>query len=362
MLTPYLRKADTTNMLLPYFRDSDTTSLNLSSRFNTKLNISDTLNMLSKYLRKADTTSMLTNYLRTGVAASTYLTQSNAASTYLPLTGGTLSGNLRLSSSNATQLNIDANDNNMESRITFSTIGNARSKIYTTSSVSSMTFESIAQASARRGFRFISSSEGTQYLGLVQDPQGNVGIKSDATGNDLHPNTLYVNGTLGVTGAITEGGNNVMTNLDTVSLSSRIDNKVGLTGNETVAGNKTLSGNTTLSGTVTTSNLTGTANAVVGKTSSNVLTTVTSVNQTGFMYNGSETLKKTDANGNITINHGLSWTPTAIYISFNYQTNANYSVGVWSISSTQFKFTIYDNTNTPLNNIQITGFTWLAIK
>ncbi|NBU93894.1 MAG: hypothetical protein EBS18_05065, partial [Actinobacteria bacterium] len=320
MLTPYLRKADTTNMLLPYFRDSDTTSLNLSSRFNTKLNISDTLNMLSKYLRKADTTSMLTNYLRTGVAASTYLTQSNAASTYLPLTGGTLSGNLRLSSSNATQLNIDANDNNMESRITFSTIGNARSKIYTTSSVSSMTFESIAQASARRGFRFISSSEGTQYLGLVQDPQGNVGIKSDATGNDLHPNTLYVNGTLGVTGAITEGGNNVMTNLDTVSLSSRIDNKVGLTGNETVAGNKTLSGNTTLSGTVTTSNLTGTANAVVGKTSSNVLTTVTSVNQTGFMYNGSETLKKTDANGNITINHGLSWTPTAIYISFNYQT------------------------------------------
>jgi outer membrane murein-binding lipoprotein Lpp len=134
---------------------------------------------------------------------STYLTTSLAASTYLPLTGGTLTGNLRLSSSNATQLNIDANDNNLESRITFSTTGSARSKIYTTSSVSSMTFESIAQASARRGFRFISSTEGTQYLGLVQDPQGNVGIKSDAIGNDVHPNTLYVNGTLGITGAAT---------------------------------------------------------------------------------------------------------------------------------------------------------------
>jgi hypothetical protein len=181
------------------------------------------------------------SYLRTGLADSTYL----------KLTGGTLTGNLRLSSSNATQLNIDANDNNLESRITFSTIGSARSKIYTTSSVSSMTFESIAQASARRGFRFISSTEATQYLGLVQDPQGNVGIKSDASGNDVHPNTLYVNGTLGITGAatlsstlavtgdITEAGNNVMTNLDTVSLSNRINGKVGLTGNETISGDKT---------------------------------------------------------------------------------------------------------------------------
>ena len=42
----------------------------------------------------SDTASMLTNYLRSGVAASTYLTQSNAALTYLPLTGGTLTGGL----------------------------------------------------------------------------------------------------------------------------------------------------------------------------------------------------------------------------------------------------------------------------
>jgi len=81
MLLPYLRKADTASMLTPYFRDSDTTSLNLTSRFATKLNISDT-------------SSMLTNYLRTGVAASTYLTQSSAASTYLPLAGGTITGTI----------------------------------------------------------------------------------------------------------------------------------------------------------------------------------------------------------------------------------------------------------------------------
>ena len=179
------------------------------------------------------------SYLRTGLADSTFL----------KLTGGTLTGNLRLSSSVGTQLNINANDNNLESRITFSTAGSARSKIYTTSSVSSMTFESIAQASAKRGFRFISSTEGTQYLGLVQDPQGNVGIKSDATGNDLHPNTLYVNGTLGVTGNITESGNNVLTNLDTASLSSRIDSKFNSSGG-TISGKAILNDSARFEGNV----------------------------------------------------------------------------------------------------------------
>jgi hypothetical protein len=43
---------------------------------------------------------------------------------------------------------------------------------------------------------------------------------------------------LAVTGAITEGGNNVLTNLDTASLSSRIDGKVSLTGDETINGFK----------------------------------------------------------------------------------------------------------------------------
>jgi hypothetical protein len=51
-------------MLTPYFRDNDTTQLNLISRFNTKLNLSDTTNMLLPYLRKADTTSMLLPYFK----------------------------------------------------------------------------------------------------------------------------------------------------------------------------------------------------------------------------------------------------------------------------------------------------------
>ena len=66
-----LNISDTASMLIPYFKDTDTTGLNLPSRFAAKLNISDTA-------------SMLTNYLRTATAASTYL----------PLTGGTLIGSL----------------------------------------------------------------------------------------------------------------------------------------------------------------------------------------------------------------------------------------------------------------------------
>jgi|LakMenEpi03Aug12_release.lakeMendotaPanAssembly.Ray.scaffolds.fasta_scaffold04108_8 hypothetical protein len=71
--TAALLVSDTASMLTPYFKKSDTTSLNLTSRFAAKLNISDT-------------SSMLTNYLRSGVAASTYL----------PLTGGTLTGALNV--------------------------------------------------------------------------------------------------------------------------------------------------------------------------------------------------------------------------------------------------------------------------
>ena len=56
MLTPYLKKQDTTSMLSKYLRKTDTASL--SNRINLKLSIADTATMLSKYLRKTDTASL----------------------------------------------------------------------------------------------------------------------------------------------------------------------------------------------------------------------------------------------------------------------------------------------------------------
>jgi len=69
-------------MLTPYFRDADTSQLNLTSRFAAKQN---TLNGTG-FVKASGTSITYDN--------SSYLTTSSAASTYLPLTGGTLTGDL----------------------------------------------------------------------------------------------------------------------------------------------------------------------------------------------------------------------------------------------------------------------------
>jgi hypothetical protein len=61
MLAPYLKLVDTTSMLAPYFRDSDTTMLNLNARFNSKLNVTDTVslsNRINLKLNKTDTINL----------------------------------------------------------------------------------------------------------------------------------------------------------------------------------------------------------------------------------------------------------------------------------------------------------------
>jgi hypothetical protein len=122
-----------------------------------------------------------------------------------------------------------------------------------------------------------------------------------------------------------------------------------------------LTGNKTFSGTVTTSNLTGTANAIVGKTSSNVLTTLTSVNQSGIMGIGIDGNTNTDANGRITINHGLSFTPTVVFA--NITDSSNRIINVYSQSSTQIIFQIrYADTGLVASSAYVSPFYWLALK
>jgi hypothetical protein len=59
MLSYYLRKSDTANMVAPYLRKSDTTTMLVPY-----LRKSDTANMVAPYLRKSDTASMLSPYFR----------------------------------------------------------------------------------------------------------------------------------------------------------------------------------------------------------------------------------------------------------------------------------------------------------
>jgi uncharacterized protein (TIGR02145 family) len=69
MLVPYLHDADTTNMLVPYLRDADTTNMLIPY-----LRDADTTNMLVPYLLDADTTNMLNSYFKKSDTTSLNLT------------------------------------------------------------------------------------------------------------------------------------------------------------------------------------------------------------------------------------------------------------------------------------------------
>jgi hypothetical protein len=118
----------------------------------------------------------------------------------------------------------------------------------------------------RNSLAFYTSGIGSQNTNrLYIDYDGNVGINDDTPSYKLDVSgTLNATGsttlgsTLAVTDNITEAGNNVLTNLDTASLSNRIDlklnktdtaslsnrinSKVSLTGDEYINGQKTFGG------------------------------------------------------------------------------------------------------------------------
>jgi len=294
--------------------NTDTTSL--SSRINLKLNISDTTLMLSKYLRKADTSllnlntrfatklnlldtaSMLTNYLRSGVAASTFQLKLNGTgfvkatgttisydnTSYLPLTGGTMSGTINRQedsndgSSSTFYYNIlnyfakrDNNKGNQTAQITFT------DRPGTSTFPNNVRTSDIYLMTAKN----FSGGQLGQYLDttisvVANQDGGRLGI------SNLNPlYKLDVNGTFGVTGATTlsnlaGSGTRMVTasstgllssqtipigtlvGADTVSLSNRINIKVGLSGNETINGVKTFSASITSGGLTLTSTTSGT--------------------------------------------------------------------------------------------------------
>jgi hypothetical protein len=298
-----LNISDTSSMLLPYFKDADTTSLNLTNRFNTKLNISDTTLMLSKYLRRADTTllnltsrfatklnisdttNMLLPYFRdadtsllnltsrfaakqntlsgTGFVKasgtnitydnSSYLRTGLADSTYLKLTGGTLTGGLTgtsaIFSGNVAigfpfaykPFEVFSNVND------FVSVGVTTLSPYAWSGIhfgyreadfvyrkSAIVFQrneaGPADASGKIHLLNVNSFEGGRNADL-RDAKLTIGNNGFVGINDTNPSyNLDVTGTLGVTGAatlsstlavtgdITEAGNNVLTSADTTNM------------------------------------------------------------------------------------------------------------------------------------------------
>jgi hypothetical protein len=238
MLAPYLRKADTTNMLLPYFRDADTTSLNLSSRFNAKVNLSDTLNMLSKYLRRADTTLMLLPYFRKADTTSLNLTSRFAAKQNIltnPVTGTGTTNNLPLFTSDSTLGNsvIQESSTNIGINTTpFAslTLGQGKNIMLDASSnnVPRLLFyetnarnENDVQFGAK--IQYNSPSDRLEFVmrdSFSADPSGDELAISIVrqTGNVTIHKPTTLSSTLAVQGDITENGNNVLTSADTTTM------------------------------------------------------------------------------------------------------------------------------------------------
>jgi hypothetical protein len=253
------------------FNTADTSQLNLTSRFATKLNYTDTsflftqsdtiqLNLTNRFAAKQNTLNGTGFVKASGTNISydnsSYLRTGLADSSYLKLTGGELSSNLGV-------------------------IGN-------------ISFGSKSVYSGQYT-RYLQSSETSPYRDLFIGSLGTIGtwagrMHFQTSYNTETPTTamtinefgnINMNGTLGVTGAatlsstlavqgdITENGNNVMTNLDTVSLSNRIDSKVSLSGNETINGVKTFGSQVNMSGQITISGSVSGTNRLLGKNTSN---------------------------------------------------------------------------------------------
>ena len=290
MLVPYLRKADTTNMLLPYFRDADTTQLNLTSRFAAKINISDTASMLTPYFRDADTTQLnLTSRFAakqntlsgTGFVKasgtnitydnSSYLRTGLADSTYLKLSGGTLTGGLSGTTGTFTGLNVNNTtteailnlrsvDFNNASKISFGDGSVARQEIIKPTSTSNLQFRSYPTSSASGGYEFYVSNGSLESLAATIGTDKSFSL----TGTLGVTGATTLGSTLAVTGDITENGNNVLTSADTNSMllpywrsgnfSGVLPVVNGGTNTSTLTANKIMVGNGT-SGVLTPTNL-----------------------------------------------------------------------------------------------------------
>lgn len=190
----------------------------------------------------SDTATMLTNYLRTGVAASTYqaklngtgfvkasgtsitydnstyLTTSSAASTYLPLTGGTVSGTINRQegsndgSSSTFYYNIlnyfakrDNNKGNQTAQITFTDRPGTATfeNNVRTSDIYLMTAKNLSGGQLGQYLDTTLSIVANQDGGRVGISKLNPAYKLDVNGTFNASGNSLIGGTLGVTGNIT---------------------------------------------------------------------------------------------------------------------------------------------------------------
>ena len=337
MLVPYLRKADTTNMLLPYFRDADTTSLNLTSRFNTKQN---TLSGTG-FVKTSGTTISYDNstYLRTGLADSTYqtiltnpLTGTGVSSFLSRFTGTSTLDSTRLYYSNGRfGVNMDASEaaTHLTSRFVIRDFGH--------------------------NFKFDGSAAGSGYTSTISHDDTGLKIGHSSNIRDIR---FTLNGTSGLTIA-----NNSNLPARAVGIANDTPtHQLDVTGTFRATGATTLGSTLAVTGATTLSTTTATPTSLLGKDGSNVVGEVTTVSQTGLMTRGETTATTGTPSAIFTVTHGLGSTPTSVLVTSAGLAGAEKIIfEVYAKNSTTFSVQAWNYDGTEASSKSVKIF-WLAIK
>jgi hypothetical protein len=321
------------------------------------------------------------------VDANTYLTTGTAASTYLPLTGGTLTGAIKRQDNNYdgspntfyfNLLNYFARrDNNQgqgqTAQISFTDRPGTDNFPYQvrTSDIQLMTAHNWNGSAYGQYLDTTLSVVANQDGGRIGISNLNPAYKLDVNGTFNASGASLIGSTLGVTGATTLTGaltvnNATVLNEDSDDFDTRIEsntnaNMVFVDASEDRVGIGTGTPSKTLdvNGEVKIATVTATPTALLGKDASNVVGEVIDINQSGVMKVGGITAT-TDAVGGINVAHGLPYTPSKV-IATIAQLNS-YVIVIRGYTSTNIEFTIYDSTTgIGLNTVSV-GFFWLAFK
>jgi hypothetical protein len=323
---------------------------------------------------------MLTNYLRSGIASSTYQTKLNgtgfvkasgtnitydnssylrtglADSTYLKLTGGTLTGALNV---NGTSTLNFTNVYGKNTYVPFN-VGLGEQSIFNVGAYlrggTVMIFPDSSLAESSGNLFFANSNVlGVEYSARGSGIRNYIKQAGDVNRNSLalytsdigqqNTNRLYINynGNIGI-------------NDDTPSFKLDVNGTLGVTDAAT------LSSTLAVTGAVTLSTTTATPTTLLGKDGSNIVGTVTTVAQTGLMTRGETTATTGSPSAVFTVTHGLGSNPSAVII-----TSAGIGGGdkiifeVYTKSSTTFSVQAWnlDGTEAASKSVKIY---WLAIK
>jgi CRISPR-associated DxTHG motif protein len=137
--------------------------------------------------------------------------------------------------------------------------------------------------------------------------------------------------------------------------------KLDVNGTLGVTSAATLSSTLAVTDAVTLSTTSATPTTLLGKDGSNVVGTVTTLEQTGLFGRGSVTNAVTDSNGNITVAHGFNFTPIMAFANLPGQTIN--IVNVKSVDNNNIVFVVRDGpTNDVLNTISVAKIEFFAIK